>query len=101
MRPMVFTSDAGQVGKVVVQRVVINVVNVVTTRDRSVGVDPDLLVEPPSALLAVGDAGYVVRPFGPRLGVGVAPVSHALEYDHIHNGHMDIVSASITRRRPV
>lgn len=57
--------EAGKVAEIVVRRVEVDVVNVVTFGDGSVGCDPQFFVVPPNASLAVSLARSEVEPVRP------------------------------------
>lgn len=80
--------DAGQVGQVVVERIVVPMVDVMALRDWAVRRHPDLFVQPSDAALPVGLAGREVDPVAASCGVRVATEPDPLEDNDFGLGHV-------------
>lgn len=84
--PVIFDSDAGEVGWVVVRNIVVDVVDVMARRDlgNAIGVHPDFFVEALDTTLFVGDPRREVSTVRVVFGIRVTSELDAFEDDRFN-----------------
>lgn len=90
---MLLCCECNQVGRIIVEVVVIVVVNVVTFWDRSVVSHPDFFVKTLDSTLSIGDPWCVVAPIRLLFGIWVSAELDAVVDDDVDSfGHPQSIS---------